>query len=137
MAITRAESQITWPTAASSKSVASGATEVSEITTLDATCVKAAITCKADNAGTPAAGDIITFYLASTAGDPDGAGADEYPTNVANMKPLCKIDTNDTDGDSKTVSMPSVPQKCKIVAVSGASSNSITVSATIEEMRAA
>lgn len=137
MAITRTESQVTWPTAANSKAVAAAATEVSEITTLDATCVKAAITCKADNAGTPAAGDIITFYAATTVGDPDGAGTDEYPADVANMEILCKIDTNDTDADSKTVPFPAVPQKIKVVAVSGASSNSITVSCTIEEMRAA
>lgn len=137
MTITRAESQVTWPTAANSKSVAAGVTETSEITTLDATCVSGAITCKADNAGTPAVGDLIDFYLAGSCGDPDGTGTDEYPTDIENMVFLCQIDTNDTDADSKTVRLPVVPQNLKVVAVSGASSNSITVSATIEELRAA
>lgn len=136
MAITRSETQIEWATA-SSKSVAAAATETSDAFALDATCIDAAITLKADNSGTPASGDIIYFYLSATAGDPDGASTVEYPTNTNNMQLLGAIDTNDTDADSTTVYIPNNPYRGKIVAVSGASSNAIVVSATIEEMRSA
>lgn len=134
MALTRVENQVTW-SASNSVSVTSGSNQTSDAVSLDATCVQSAITCKADNAGTPAAGDIINFYWASSAGDPDGAGTIEYPTDVVNMIHLCRIDTNDTDADSKTVSLPNVPYRGKVYALSGASANAITVSATIEEMR--
>ena len=138
MALTRGEVQVTWPTAANSISVTAGATQQSEAVALDTTTVQAAITLKADNAGTPASGDVIDFYWASSAGDPDGASTSEYPADIANMGYLGRIDTySDTDADKLTVTLPPVPQNGYVYAVSGASSNSITVSATIEELKAA
>jgi len=139
MAITRAETQVTWTSSPNtSASVTAGSSQTSDLVSLDATCVNASITCKADNAGTPASGDIITFYWAASSGDPDGAATIEHPSNAANMEFLCQIDTfTYTDPDVKTISIPAVPYRGKVVAVSGAASNAITVSATIEEQRAA
>lgn len=136
MAITRAETQITW-SAANSVSVSAAGSQTSDGVSLDATCVAASITCKADNAGTPASGDTVDFYWAASSGDPDGASTEEYATGTGNMEWLCRIDTNSTDPDVCTVSLPAVPYRGKLVAVSSAAANSITVSATIEEQRAA
>lgn len=137
MAITRSETQVQW-SAANSVSVTAAGSQISDAVSLDATCVAAAITLKADNAGTPADGDVISFYWAATTGDPDGASTEEYPADTANMEYLGQLDTyNDTDADAMTVELPPVPYRGKLVAVSGAASNAITVSAAIEEMRAA
>jgi len=136
MAITRAENQITW-SASNSVSVSAAGSQTSDLVTLDTTCINAAITVKADNAGTPAAGDTVDYYWASSVGDPDGAATAEYPTDTLHMQWLCRIDTNSTDADKNTVSLPAVPANGYLVAVSNASSNSITVSGTIEELRAA
>jgi len=138
MAITRTENQVTWPTAADSKSVAAGGNETSEEFNLDATCVSAQITLKADNSVAPAADDQIDFWLIQTSGDPDGAGADEFDT-VKHVKHLARLDTNLEDPAIKTVPLP-IPQKGgKIYAegVTSGSTNAITVSATITELRAA
>lgn len=138
MAITRAETQVTWPTAANSISVTSGSNQTSEGITLDDTCVGAAVTLKADNDGTPAAGDTIDFYILYSAGDPDGAAADEYDTpGAGHPQFLAKLDTNTEDPAITTVPISHVPKKAKIYASSNAATNSITVSATIEEQRAA
>ena len=136
MAITRPETQVTWPTAADSKSVTAATQENSEEVNLDATCVKAQIHLKADNNGTPAAGDTVDFYLLQTGGDPDGAATDEFDT-PGHALHLGQIDTNGEDPGIKTVSLP-IPQKgAKIRADNNAASNGITVSATITEQRAA
>lgn len=135
MAITRPETKVLWA-AANSKSVAFGATEESDEINLDATCVAAQVHLKADNAGTPAAGDTVDFYFVQTGGDPDGAAADEFDTN-GHATHLKRLDTNSEDPAGATVPLP-IPQKGgKVVAVSNAGSNSITVSATITEQRAA
>lgn len=138
MAITRTETQVAWGTAGNETSLtASGGNDTSDAITLDATCVAAAITCKADNsATTPAAGDNVEFWLLASAGDPDGASADEYPTNENDGQFLCLADTNAIDPAIITVSIPPVPQKIQIYAINNGAS-SITASATIEEMRAA
>jgi len=135
MAITRTETQVTW-SAASSTSVSSGGTATSDEVNLDATCVAAQVHLKADNGGTPASGDTIDFYVLQTGGDPDGASTDEFDT-AGHAVFLGSADTNDEDPAILTVPLP-IPQKGgKIYASSNAASNSITVSATITEQRAA
>lgn len=138
MAITHNATDVTWPTAANSISVTFGSNQTSEEFNLDDTCVAAQIELKADNAGTPAAGDVIDFYLLQTLGDPDGAepGTDEFDT-TGHARFLGQIDTNTEDPGIKTVALPIPSKGCKIYAVSGAASNSITVSATVLEQRAA
>jgi len=138
MAITRAETQVTWPTAANSKSVSAGGNETSEEINLDATCIAAQISLKADNSTTPAADDQIHFFIIQTSGDPDGTGSDEFDT-VGHAIPLAVIDTNDEATAGITVPLP-IPQKgFKIYAegVTAGTTNAITVSATITEQRAA
>jgi hypothetical protein len=141
MAITRAETQVQW-SAANSVSVGIGGTQTSDEINLDATCVAAQITVKADNSGTPAADDQIDFYLLQTSGDPDGASTDEFDT-TGHALFLCRLDTYTTgDGEDpaiKTVPLP-IPQKGAKLYATGAdsgTSTAITVSATITEQRAA
>ena len=136
MAITRAETQITW-SASNSVSVTAGSNQTSDAVTLDDTCVGASITLKADNSTTPASDDIIYFWWLMSSGDPDGAGADEFDT-VGHALFLARIDTSSEDPGIMTVSVPHIPVAGKLYAegATAGSTNSITVSATIEEQRA-
>ncbi|MBX9607275.1 MAG: hypothetical protein K2Y51_13705 [Gammaproteobacteria bacterium] len=137
MAITITETQVTW-SASNSASVTAGSSQTSDAVALDATCIGASVTLKADNSTTPASDDIIYFWLLQTNGDPDGAGSDEYDT-VGHSLPLAILRTNSEDPAIKTVPLP-IPQKgLKIYAegITAGTTNSITVSATITEQRAA
>ena len=137
MAITRTETQVTW-SASNSVSVSAGGNQTSDEINLDATCVAAQISLKADNSTTPAADDQIDFYLLQTSGDPDGASTDEFDT-VGHATFLARLDTNDEDPAGKTVALP-IPQKGAKLYATGAdsgSTNAVTVSATITEHRAA
>ena len=138
MAITHNPTDVTWPTAANSKSVATATSEDSEEFNLDDTCVRAQIEMKADNAGSPAAGDTIDFYLLQTLGDPDAAepGTDEFDT-PSHALHLGRIDTNDEDPGIITRELPLPNKGAKLRATNSAASNSIVVSATILEQRAA
>lgn len=138
MAITRTETQVTWPTAANSISVSAGSNQTSEEINLDATCIAAQVSLKADNSTTPATDDQIDFYLLQTSGDPDGTGTDEFDT-TGHAIFLARLDTNDEDPAGVTVPLP-IPQKGAKIYATGAdsgSTNAITVSATITEQRAA
>lgn len=138
MAITRTETQVTWPTSSNSASVSSGGNATSEEFNLDATCVAAQVTLKADNSTSPAADDIIHFYLLQTSGDPDGASTDEFDT-TGHALWLAALDANDEDPAIVTVPLP-IPQKGGKIYAEGAtagSTNAVTVSATITEQRAA
>lgn len=139
MAITHTESSVLWSTAYS-VSVSAGGSQTSDVLALDATCVNAQITLKADNsAGSPASDDVIYFYLLQSAGDPDGnASADEYDT-TGHATFLAALDTSSEDPAIKTVPLP-LPQKGLKVYAEGStagSTNAITVSAVVLEQRAA
>lgn len=142
MAITHNAVDVTWPTAANSISVSSGSAQNSEEFNINDTCVAAQVQLKADNGGTPADGDIVFFYLLQTLGDPDGAepGTDEFDTNNHALF-LAQLDTwtsgNGDDPAITTVPLPIPNKGCQIRAVNNATSNSITVSATVLEQRAA
>jgi hypothetical protein len=58
----------------------------------DATDVTAAITISADNAGTPAAGDILDVYVKYTTGDILGDTGDDYDTSE-HAEYLGRLDT--------------------------------------------
>lgn len=136
MALSRTETQVTWPTASNSASVTAGSNATSEEFNLDATCITAQVTLKADNSTTPAADDQIYFWLLQTSGDPDGTGSDEFDT-AGHAHFLGVIDTNDEDPGQLTVPLP-IPQKGGKIYAEGATAgttNSITVSATITEQR--
>lgn len=150
MALTRHETQVTWPTASNTGSVGATSGQVtSEEVNLDATCIAAQIHLKADNSTTPASDDIVYFWLVQTGGDPDGLGADEFDAeNDASALPLAMIDTSlsttghtatTNDPGFKTVPLP-IPQKGFKIYAEGntaGNTNAITVSATITEQRAA
>lgn len=140
MAITRTETQVTWPTASNTASVSAGGTATSEEFNLDATCINAQVSLKADNSTSPASDDQIDFYLLQTSGDPDGAVSDEFDTpDPAHALFLGRLDTSLEDPAIMTVPLP-IPQKGGKLYATGADSgttNSITVSATITEQRAA
>ena len=138
MAITRTETQVTWPTAANSVSVAAGGNATSEEVNLDATCVNAQISLKANNNGAPALDDQIYVWLLQTSGDPDGAVADEFDT-TGSPDWFVILDTNIENPVIKTVELP-LPQKGLKLYAEGATAgttNAVTVSATITEQRAA
>lgn len=138
MALTLNHVQVTWPTGANSKSVAANTDETSEEYNLNATCIAARITLKADNSTTPASDDVIHFFLIETTGDPDAdpESADEFGTAGHSLR-LASLDTNAEDPALITVQLP-VPQKgFKIIArgtVEG-TTNAITVSAQVTELR--
>ncbi len=132
--MTISPTQITW-SAANSLSVSSGSGSNSDNQTLNTDAIDRVITLKADNNGTPAAGDTVDFFLQATSGDPDGAGGDEYPDNE-HSEFLARLDTNQSDPAIKTVQIRSVAfEKFRIRAVNNAASNAITVSAEISERR--
>lgn len=135
MAVSKSSTQVTWPTAANSASVSSGGNATSEAGTFATDSFEAMLTCKADNGGTPAAGDTVDFYLLYTTGDPDGASTDEYDTNMQGTY-LCTLDTNADDPAQKTVRVSPVAKGFKVYAVNNASSNSITVAAELYEASA-
>ena len=136
MAVTHNQTQLTWPTAANSKSVSSGSAEESEVFTPNTAVLPGglAITLKADNGGTPASGDIVTFKILQSCGDPDGASSDEYDT-PGHATVLAALDTNVEDPAIRTVMIPASIKNFKLRAENGASSNSITVSAKVGDIR--
>lgn len=138
MAITRSETQVTWSAANSVDVTVIGGNQTSDVVTLDDTCVGASITLKADNSTTPASDDIIYFWWLMSGGDPDGASTDEYDT-TGHALLLARLDTSVEDPALLTVSLPHIPKKGKLYAdrVTAGTTNTITVSATIEEQRAA
>lgn len=138
MAITRHESAVLW-SSSNSANVTAGGTQTSDVLALDATCVNAQVTLKADNSTTAASDDIIHFWLLQSAGDPDGAAvADEYDT-PEHATLLAVLNTSDEDPAIRTVTLP-LPQKGIKIYAEGATSgttNTIAVSAVVAEQRAA
>jgi hypothetical protein len=143
MAITRVETQVTWSNSPETQiQLSAGGSASSTEFNLDATCVKAQISLKADlpGVGSPAAvaDDIIHFWLRQTSGDPDGSGTDEFDRTDALH--LARLDLfNDGSPNQVTVSLP-LPQKgCILYAegVTAGTTHPINVSATVTEQRAA
>jgi len=136
MAITRAETQVKWG-AANSLSVIAGGSASSDLVTLDATCVAASITLKATNAGAPASGDTVDFFARFSSGDPDGAATIEHASaDNTHAEKLGRIDVGTSATRLIDVPFRAVPQNV-IIYVENNGASSATVSATIEEQRAA
>lgn len=131
MALGNTEIQVQW-SSSDSLSVTAATTSLSDVFTFATGASEAMVTLKADNAGTPASGDTVDFYLAASCGDPDGASTEEYPANVVHMIYLGTIDTYAQDAECLTVVLP-VAVKGKIVAKNNAASNAIVVSACINQ----
>ncbi|MBN1359352.1 MAG: hypothetical protein JW993_02115 [Sedimentisphaerales bacterium] len=132
MAVANHEIQVQWDSGNNSKSVGAGGTATSDAFSFSATAIDAMVTLKADNAGSPASGDTIEFYLLATCGDPDGASTDEYPADSDEGILLGVLDTHANDPAVKTLTCP-IAKGGKLHAQSNASSNAITVSACLNE----
>lgn len=122
------EHQVTWATA-SIKTILAGNNATSDMFPIPSTASFGHIQLKADNAGTPAAGDTVDFFLLLTCGDPDGALADEYDT-VGHALPLGTLDTDSEDPALRTVNCPIV-KAGKLYAVNNSAGRSIIVSACL------
>jgi hypothetical protein len=136
MAMSNNEIQVLWA-AASSKSVASGAGEISDSFTFSVDRVAGSISCKASNNGTAVSNDYIDFYLLQTTGDPDGASTNEYDSaDITNALYLGRVDTyyGVSGVAQSTFEIPVSALGAKIRAKSAAASNGITVSASINEV---
>lgn len=132
MAVANNEIQVEWDSGNTSKSVSAGGTATSDAFNFSATAVDAMVTLKADNAGTPALGDTLEFYLLATCGDPDGASTDEYPDDGDEGILLGVLDTYAHDPAIKTVTCP-IAKGGKVHVKSNASSNAMVASACINE----
>jgi hypothetical protein len=137
MALSRQEVQVKW-SASDSTSVSSASTATSDEVSIDATSVARELYVKADNGGTPAAGDTIEIRILANAGDPDADAdsADEFGTSE-NAVVVAVLDTNAED----PVVYGPIPipfgQSFKVHVTNNAASNSITVSAQMNEQLSA
>jgi len=139
MAIARNENQILWGAANSEilDTANSWALE-SDVNTQSATAVNATIQLKANQTtGTPASGDIVTFYGKYSLGDPDGAGSDEYTTDEHDAV-LAVFDLNsENPGQSAAnITVPIKGLKIRAVGEGFATTDEVTISATILELTA-
>ena len=95
MAMTRAETNVTWSSAASI-TVSSNTQADSDTITVDATTTAIGMVIHADNQGTPATGDYIDIYLKPSVGDVDGSAGDDFATDE-HATFLCRLNTFSTD----------------------------------------
>lgn len=134
MAVTKALTQITW-SAATSLSIALSSNATSDAFTFDATSINATMQLKSDNAGTPAAGDTVEFYLLYTNGDVDASeSADEYDTTIQGTL-LAVLDTFVTDPAITTVTINPSAKGGKIYAVNKSAARAAVVSAQMYETK--
>ena len=141
MAITRNQTQVTW-SAASTLSVTSATEVVSDVITLDDTCVALSITLSADNAGTPASGDTAVWRIQWSNGDVLANTGDDYDTSE-HAQFLAQLDTfaTNTPGEDParmTVTVTPVSKKFKLACTcANAATRNVTIAARIDEQRAA
>ena len=141
MAITRTATQVTW-SAASTLSVTSATEVVSDVFTIDATCVGMAIQVSADNSGTPATGDTAVWRIRWSTGDVLADSGDDYDT-AEHAQYIGTLDTvaANTPGEDparRTFDVPPTATKFKLTCICAqAASRNITIAARVEEIRAA
>jgi hypothetical protein len=138
MAVASNEVQVKWNTGNDTYALGSGSEYTSDEMTYSATAFEATITLKADNSTTPADGDTVDFYLLNSAGDPDGSGSEEFPNDETDGQFLARLDTY-TPGNDPAIATIHIPVsvKFKVFAKNNASTNSITISACVNEKTAA
>lgn len=141
MAITRVQTQVTW-SSASTLSVTSATEVVSDVITLDDTCVALSIQLSADNAGTPASGDTAVWRIQWSNGDVLANTGDDYDTSE-HAQFLAQLDTfaTNTPGEDPartTVTVTPVSKKFKLACTcANAATRNVTIAARIDEQRAA
>lgn len=119
---------------ADTKSVTSGGTATSDAVTVPSTAVAGRVICKADNAGTPASGDVAKWFQL-TRDDPDNDTTDE-DTGSAHGQYLGVLDTNANDpavGGAWPLKLPADSLK---LYVENDGASSMTVSAVIKWLAA-
>lgn len=95
MANTYQDTQVTW-SSASSLTVSSSTVVSSDAFTVGTDDWDGSVTLSADNAGTPASGDVCDWYVAWTNGDILGNGGDAYDT-TEHAEFLTRLDTYSTN----------------------------------------
>jgi hypothetical protein len=141
MAITRVQTQVTW-SSASTLSVTSATEVVSDVITLDDTCVALSIQLSADNAGTPASGDTAVWRIQWSNGDVLANTGDDYDT-TEHAQFVAQLDTfaTNTPGEDParmTVTVTPVSKKFKLACTcANAATRNVTIAARIDEQRAA
>lgn len=141
MAISRNEVGITFA-AAASVTVSSNAAATSDAIAWDATTVQGGIVVSADNAGTPASGDWVDLWWASTTGDTDGSAGDDYETNEHALY-LGRLDTvaANTPGEDPARKFFELPVAAKggrlVYQCNQAATRNIVLRARVIDVRAA
>lgn len=132
--------QVTW-SASASTTVASSTVVWSDAVTFNAEDWEAALQVNADNAGTPASGDVCDVYVAWSTGDVDGSAGDDFDS-VEHAELIGRLDTygSNTPGeDPARRTWPIVPggaKSCKVgVSCPQAGSRNIVVRANISTHR--
>jgi len=135
MAVANNELQIVW-SSANYKDLTTGApSATSDLMALSGGTVDALVTVKADNQGAAADGDTVDLYALVSAGDADDDTTDDYPHDETDGDFLAQLDTyNMVSGDIAIATVRlKVGVGVKIYAISSAASNTIRVSAVVNE----
>lgn len=137
MAVTGQKTQVLWDTDQNSKSITAAGNGTSEPVDVPLQVTAQKLMIKADNAGTPADGDVLTIKLLCTTGDPDAEAdvTDEY-TTAGHTEIAVELDTFVEDPAITLVDVPYPIDKFKVYAANGASANAIVVSAQLFDSRA-
>jgi hypothetical protein len=123
-----------------SKSIAAAGNATSDLVTLGATVVSATLMVKADNDGTPAAGDDIHVKLLISTGDPDADAdtTDEFTTVLhAAVRKILETDLEDP-AISGPIAIPlPLSSDFKVYCTNESAGRAITVSAQVVEQSVA
>ena len=107
MALSYNESQVTWSSAAS-VSLNSASRFDSDAVTLNAGDLAGSVSLSADNAGSPASGDVVNVYVKWSNGDLLGDSGDDYDTDE-HAEFLCQLDTYATNTPGEDPARITVP----------------------------
>ncbi len=107
MASSRNETQITW-SSASSVTVSSSTVVWSDAFLFDVEDWEAEVQVNADNAGTPASGDVCNVFIAYTTGDILGDSGNDYAT-VEHSEFVTQLDTLATSNPGEDPASRSFP----------------------------
>lgn len=134
MASTKAETAITWSSAAYTD-ITSGSNATSDATSFNVEDWDAAVTVHADNQGTPASGDTVDVEILWTTGSVDGSAGDDYDTAKGGQW-IMRLNTYSTDSDGedpqqKTVTIPTAAKGFKIYAKNNSGGRTIRVRAEL------
>jgi hypothetical protein len=118
MASSRNQTQVTWSSATSVTLSSNNTRSTSDAISFNVEDWEADIHLHADNSGTPATGDTVSFYIHYSTGDLNADASDDYATNEF-AEHLCTLDTYSTntpgeDPASKVIPIRTTSGKFKI-----------------------